>query len=102
MSTYLVFVWKKGRITKLIFKGNDGLVRRVSLDTFVSTTNKTRCINRPLQHMTPLEFKDIQQANKNTKIIDNDNNEFAIRSDEPRPRRVAAMNTDILRRLHKL
>ena len=52
--------------------------------------------------MTPLEFKDIQQANKNTKIIDNDNNEFAIRSDEPRPRRVAAMNADILRRLHKL
>ena len=102
MSTYLVFVWKKGRITKLIFKGNDGLVRRVSLDTFVSTTNKTRCISRPLQHMTPLEFKDIQQANKNIKIIDNDNNEFAIRSDEPRPRRVAAMNADILRRLHKL
>ena len=52
--------------------------------------------------MTPLEFKDIQQANKNIKIIDNDNNEFAIKSDEPRPRRVAAMSTDILRRLHKL
>ena len=32
--------WKKGRITKLI-KGNDGLVRGVSLDTVVSTTNKT-------------------------------------------------------------
>ena len=36
---------KKGRITKLI-KGNDGLVRGVSLDTVVSTTNKTQCINR--------------------------------------------------------
>ena len=32
--------WKKGRITKLI-KGNDGLVRGVSLDTVVSTTSKT-------------------------------------------------------------
>ena len=39
--------WKKGRITKLI-KGNDGLVRGVSLDTVVSTTNKMQCINRPL------------------------------------------------------
>ena len=32
--------WKKGCITKLI-KGNDGLDRGVSLDTVVSTTNKT-------------------------------------------------------------
>ena len=43
--------WRKGRITKLI-KGNDGLVRGVSLDTVVSTTNKMQCINRPLQHIT--------------------------------------------------
>ena len=66
------FRWKKRRITKLI-KGNDGLVRGVSLDTVVSTTNKTQCINRPLQHIIPLELKDIQQSNKNIKIIDNDN-----------------------------
>ena len=51
--------WKKGRITKLI-KGNDGLVRGVSLDTVVSITNKTQSINRPLQHIIPLELKDIQ------------------------------------------
>ena len=93
--------WKKGRITKLI-KGNDGLVRGVSLDTVVSTTNKTQCINRPLQHIIPLQLKDIQQSNKNIEIIDNDNSEPAIRSDEPRPRRVAAVNADILRRLRKL
>ena len=73
--------WKKGRITKLI-KGNDGLVRGVSLDTVVSTTNKTQCINRPLQHIIPLQLKDIQQSNKNIEIIDNDNSEPAIRSDE--------------------
>ena len=47
--------WKKGCITKLI-KGNDGLVRGVSLDTVVSTTNKTQCINRPLQHIISLEL----------------------------------------------
>ena len=93
--------WKKGRITKLI-KGNDGLVRGVSLDTVVSTTNKTQCINRPLQHIIPLELRDIQQSNKNIEIIDNDNSELAIRSDGPRPRRVAAVNADILRRLRKL
>ena len=43
--------WRKGRITKLI-KGNDGLVRGVSLDTVVSTTNKMQCINWLLQHIT--------------------------------------------------
>ena len=93
--------WKKGRITKLI-KGNDGLVRGVSLDTVVSTTNKTQCINRPLQHIIPLELRDIQQPNKNIEIIDKDNSEPAIRSNEPRPRRVAVVNADILRRLRKL
>ena len=92
--------WKKGRITKLI-KGNDGLVRGVSLDTIVSTTNKTQCINRPLQHIIPLELKDIQQSNKNIEIIDNDNSEPAIRGVEQRPIRVAAVNADILRRLRK-
>ena len=85
-----------------MIKGNDGLVRGVSLDTVVSTTNKTQCINRPLQHIIPLELRDIQQSNKNIEIIDNDNSEPAIRSDEARPRRVAAVNADILRRLRKL
>ena len=93
--------WKKGRITNVI-KGNDGLVRGVSLDTIVSTTNKTQCINRPLQHIIPLELKDIQQSNKNIEIIDNDNSEPTMRSDDPRPRCVAVVNGDILRRLRKL
>ena len=93
--------WKKGRITKLI-KGNDGLVRGISLDTAVSTTNKTQCINHPLQHIIRLELKDIQQSNKNIEIIDKNNSEPAMRRDEPRPRRVAAVNADILRRLRKL
>ena len=95
------FRWKKERITKLV-KGNNGLVRVVSLDTVVSTTNKTHCINRPLQHIIPLELKHIQQSSENIKIIDNDNSEPAIRSNEPRPRRVAVVNADILRRLRKL
>ena len=85
-----------------MIKGNDGLVRGVSLDTIVSTTNKTQCINRPLQHIIPLELKDIQQSNKNIEIIDNDNSEPAMRSDEPRPGCVAVANGDILRRLRKL
>ena len=75
---------EKGRITKLI-KGNDGLVRGVSLDTAVSTTDKTQCFNRPLPHIILLELKDIQHSNKNIEIIDNDNSEPAIRSNEPRP-----------------
>ena len=89
------------RITKLI-KGNDGFVRGISLDTVASTTYKTQCTNRPLQHIIPLVLKDIQQSNKNIEIIDNDNSEPAIRSDEPRPTCVAEVNADILRRLRKL
>ena len=46
----------------------------------------------------PLERKDIEQSNKNIEIIDNDKTDRAIRSDEPRPRHVAAVNTDILPR----
>ena len=92
---------KEGLITKLI-KGNDGLFREVSLDTVVSTTSKTQCINRPLQHIIPLELEAAEQSNKKIEIIDGDNSEPVIRSNEPRPRRVAAMNADILRRLRKL
>ena len=40
--------------------------------------------------------------NKNVEIIDNDNSEPGIRSDEARPRRDAAAKPDILQRLHKL
>ena len=52
---------KKGRITKLI-KGNDGLVRGVSLDMLYQLLTKhSVLIVRPLQHIIPLELKDIQQ-----------------------------------------
>ena len=90
--------WKKGRITKLI-KGNNGLVRGVPLDTFSSITNKTQCTNRPLQRIITLNLKCIHYLNKNTELIDS---EPATRSNELRPRRVAAVNGDILRRLRKL
>ena len=93
--------WKKGRITKLI-KWSDSLVRGVSLDTVVSTTNETQCINRPLQHIILLELKDIQQSNKTIEIIDIDKSALSMRSDEPRPRRVEAVNADILRCVCKL
>ena len=53
-------------------------------------------INHPLQHIISLELKDTQQSNKNIKITDNDTSEPSIRIDETRPRRVAALNTNIL------
>ena len=58
-------------------------------------------INHPLQHIISLELKDTQQPNKNIKIIDNDTSEPSIRSYETRPRRVAAVNANILRRLRR-
>ena len=42
-----------------------------------------------LQHIKPLKLKDTLKSNKNIEILDSDNSESAIRSDENRPRRVA-------------
>ena len=66
-------------------KGQDGLSQGVSLDNAVSTTNKTQCINCPLQHIIPLEPKDTQQSNKNIEVTDNDNSKPVIKYDETRP-----------------
>ena len=87
--------WKKGPITEV----NNGLARGVSLDTFISTADKTQCINGLLQNIVPLEFKDTEKSDKNVKFLDNDNSEYP--KIENRPRHVAAANA-ILRRLRKL
>ena len=88
--------WKKGPITEVI-KGNNGLGRGVPLDTFISTTDKTRCSNGLLQNIVPLEFKETEKSDKNVEFLDNKNSEYP--KDEDRPRRVSAANGDILRRL---
>lgn len=80
--------WEKEHIRKII-EWNDGLVWGVYLDSFVSTTNKKQCINRLSQHIKPLKLKDTLKSNKNIEILDSDNSESAIRSDENGPRRVA-------------
>ena len=93
--------WKKRHITKLI-KGNNGLLGGVSLDTVVLTTNKTQCVNSPLQHFILLELTDTEQSNKSIEINSNDISEPVIKSEELRPRCVAEVISDILRRLRKL
>ena len=77
-------------------------MRIVSLDTIESFTKTIQCINRLLQHVILLEFKAISQSNYNIEIIDSDNSETVIRSDEPRLRLVATVNADILGSLRKL
>ena len=88
--------WKKGPITGV----NNGLARGVSLDAFISTTDKTQFINGLLQNIVPLEFKDSEKSDKNVEFLDNNNSECP--KIENRPRHVAAANADILRRLRKL
>ena len=68
---------EKGLITEII-KGDDVLVRGASLDTFVSTTIKTQCNNRPLQYILRLKLRDTQKFNKNFQSLDNSNSEPAI------------------------
>ena len=87
-------------MTKLI-KVKNGLASGVSLNTVVSTTNKTQCINSHLGTI-PIEPKDTQQQTKNIEIIDNDIGEPAIRTDEPRLRLVTEVDADTLRHLRKL
>ena len=60
MSIFLVFIGRKD-ILRNILKKTAALSEEYLLDTVVSTTNKTQCINRPLQHIIPFELKDIQQ-----------------------------------------
>ena len=74
--------WRKGRVKKLI-KGKDGLVRGTRIKVYQSTKDKITTIFRPLQLIVPLELYEF------------DSNELA-----PRPRRMAAVNADLIRQLN--
>ena len=92
------FRWKKERSTKLI-KGNE----EEELYTLLRQLQKKRSVLIVRYNILyPSNLKIFNSQNKNIEIIDNDNSEPAIRSDELRPRCVVAVNSNILRRLRKL
>ena len=103
--------WRLGRICTLI-KGKDGHVRGARV-TVCTKQGKISEIERPLQKLYPLELSDSDE--KTTKsIVDNDGSNEAEADTEVRvrpevrdrpggrdrpPRRSAALNADIFRRL---
>ena len=50
-------LWRKG-ITKRFLESRDGKVRGTELVVFQPKTKKTFIINRPIQHLVPLEVLD--------------------------------------------
>ena len=77
---------EKGKVINVI-KGRDNLIRGVKLEVYQPNFNKTVRINRPLQHIVP--FKTAEEKRNIDTETDN----------EIRPKRVAAANTDLKRRL---
>ena len=95
--------WRKGRINELI-KGHDGKVRGVILKVVQPKTKKIGLIKRPLQLIVPLEIKDGNKRTDNSKqcekpdvICERTANPY--KNNDKRTKRMAAVNSDLIRRL---
>ena len=92
--------WRRGRIVKHI-KTADELVRGAEIKVYQSSKGKTSILKRLLQHLVPFEIVDCKHGD----ILIEDNrsgkfNDNTQRNSTPtRPRRHAAINSDIIRRL---
>ena len=88
-------LWRKGK-TKGFLESRDGKVRGAELVVFQPKTKKTCMINRPIQHLVPLEVSDnIEEEN------DFQSKNGSSQEDGRRPRRIAAQNAELIRNLQK-
>ena len=87
-------LWRKGLVTKLI-KGKDNLIRGAELKVYQPSLSKCTHINRPLQLLVP--FEATQERTPDGKEITNRTDNYIEKL--VKPRRLAAQNADILRRL---
>ena len=86
-------LWRKGKVTKFL-DSRDNKIRGVELLVYQEKTRKTCTINRPIQHLVPLEVENGDRA-----ILDKEHDEPA---GETRLRRQAAKNADVIRKLQDL
>ena len=86
-------LWRKGKVTKFL-DSRDNKIRGVELLVYQEKTRKTCTINRPIQHLVPLEVENVDRA-----ILDKEHDEPA---GETRLRRQAAKNADVIRKLEDL
>ena len=85
---------RKGLVTKLI-KIKDNLIRGAELMVYQSSLSKCTHINRPLQLLVPFELTQERTPDEKESTNRTDNSIEKL----VRPRRVAAQNADILRKL---
>ena len=71
-------LWRKGKVTNFL-DSRDNKIRGGELLVYQEKTRRTCTINRPIQHLVPLEV-----ANVNITILDEEHDEPA---GETRPRR---------------
>ena len=87
-------LWRRGLVTKLI-KSKDNLIRGAVLKVYQPSFSKCTHINRPLQLLVPFEVTQERTPDEKESTNRTDNSIEKL----VRPRRVAAQNADILRRL---
>ena len=83
-------LWQKGKVTKFL-DSRDTKIGGVELLVYQEKTRRTITINRPIQHLVPLEV-----TNVNRTIPDEEHDEPA---GETHPRRQVTKNADIIWKL---
>ena len=86
-------LWRKGKINRFL-ESRDGKVRGAELVVFQPKTKKTCMINRPIQHLVPLEVSDNFEEENDFQMKNG-----SPKEDDRRPRRIAAENADLIRNL---
>ena len=82
--------WRKGRVEKLI-EGRDGLVRGAEIKVYQSTKDNITTILLQLQLVVPLELHESNEL---------DSEPANQEGNDPRPRRMAAVNADLIKQLN--
>ena len=88
---------KKAKVEKLI-KGDDGYVRGAELTIYQRGTGKTNRIRRPVQSLIPLEVSRYDEKLKPNPSASEPKTKLEY-SVTTRPRRMAALNADTIRRV---
>ena len=82
--------WRKGRVEKLI-EGRGGLVRGAEIKVYQSTKDNITTILLQLQLLVPLELHESNEL---------DSEPANQEGNDPRPRRMAAVNADLIKQLN--
>ena len=83
--------------------GQDKLIRGVTVRV-INSSGKRIILKRPLQHLVPLEVREENEpADKSSDSNINDDNPVNVNTEKElrKSRRVAAMNTNLIRRLNE-